>query len=573
MCWFTFPFLFQASGRQHLARKSYTDVKFQYFSITGLRFIDNFRTNSYPKRHNQGILISNIFAGFIENQSKVGISHFLARFGPRRRFPFGLKLRPPFANSRTWNQSDLILVSIDRFYLHSNRYRANFSYGIIGEQVQLGNRYRRLGDFCIVLSLDVKYYIEIRGSPKASHRIRQLNYEQSGGCIDQFSNRENVRQQPYGSDSVRGLSKEYQDASIVINNLSATQNGGQALILNSGLVAMLCAAVAFSQGTVTAGDLVLIQGLLLQLWSPLQFLGFFYRELRNALIDMGGVFDLLRRPPVQDGELNLPYHASGIDVEIRDVRFQYENQKREVLKGLSLRIKSGERVAIVGPSGSGKSTILKLLVRLHEPTAGNVYLEGVELTSLKQSSFKQAIAVVPQDTVLFNDSIQENIRYGRPQASDAEVIQAAKMARLHDSIQLMPRKYDTIVGERGLKLSGGEKQRVAIARAFLRQPRLLICDEATSALDSATEFKIMQQLNELAQGRTSIFVAHRLSTIQNCDRILVMSDGQIVEEGTHAQLIAKDQIYSDMWNMQTNEDAGPEREQNTYNEPQFALVE
>eukprot|EP01025_Chloroclados_australasicus_P023367 TRINITY_DN2370_c1_g1_i7.p1 TRINITY_DN2370_c1_g1~~TRINITY_DN2370_c1_g1_i7.p1 ORF type:complete len:384 (+),score=44.06 TRINITY_DN2370_c1_g1_i7:145-1296(+) len=370
-----------------------------------------------------------------------------------------------------------------------------------------------------------------------------------------------------------GYLKEYQDASIVINNLSATQNGGQALILNSGLVAMLCAAVAFSQGTVTAGDLVLIQGLLLQLWSPLQFLGFFYRELRNALIDMGGVFDLLRRPPVQDGELNLPYHASGIDVEIRDVRFQYENQKREVLKGLSLRIKSGERVAIVGPSGSGKSTILKLLVRLHEPTAGNVYLEGVELTSLKQSSFKQAIAVVPQDTVLFNDSIQENIRYGRPQASDAEVIQAAKMARLHDSIQLMPRKYDTIVGERGLKLSGGEKQRVAIARAFLRQPRLLICDEATSALDSATEFKIMQQLNELAQGRTSIFVAHRLSTIQNCDRILVMSDGQIVEEGTHAQLIAKDQIYSDMWNMQTNEDAGPEREQNTYNEPQFALVE
>jgi ABC transporter ATM len=221
-----------------------------------------------------------------------------------------------------------------------------------------------------------------------------------------------------------------------------------------------------------------------------------------------------------------------------------------VLQGVTLSVEPGHSVAIVGPSGSGKSTILRLLVRLYDVKSGKVLLDSIDVKDLTQASLRGAVAVVPQDTVLFNDTILSNIAYGRPTASREEVIKAAEMARLSEAIMRMPAGYDTMVGERGLKLSGGEKQRVAIARAFLRAPRLLICDEATSALDTATEQGIMTSLNELAAGRTSVFVAHRLSTIQRCDKIIVMSNGVVVEQGTHDDLMAARRVYYDMWEAQ-----------------------
>ncbi|KAK9862805.1 hypothetical protein WJX84_006068 [Apatococcus fuscideae] len=361
----------------------------------------------------------------------------------------------------------------------------------------------------------------------------------------------------------------YQKASVENEKIYAALNGGQSVILAMGLTSILIAA-ATSAGTFTAGDLVMAQGLLLQLWGPLSFLGWFYRELRQSLVDMEAFFGILSQTTnLPDGSRPLPassnlaapassshlwdgHHSTahdrhqgshaaaegmppsssngrtasaasnkGLRVELKDVRFAY-NSGREVLKGINLTIEPGQSVAFVGGSGSGKSTVLKLLMRLYDVSSGTVHVNGVDVRELKQSSYRSAVAVVPQDTVLFNDTILRNVAYGRPQASNDEIVQAAEMARLGESIGRMPEGYNTMAGERGLKLSGGEKSRVAIARAFLRNPRLLICDEATAALDTVTEQAIMRSLNELAEGRTCVFVAHRLSTIQGCDKIVVM---------------------------------------------------
>ncbi|KAK9857626.1 hypothetical protein WJX84_005358 [Apatococcus fuscideae] len=379
----------------------------------------------------------------------------------------------------------------------------------------------------------------------------------------------------------------YQKASVENEKIYAGLNGGQSVILALGLTGVLIAA-ATSAGTFTAGDLVMAQGLLLQLWGPLSFLGWFYRELRQSLVDMEQFFGILSQTTnLPDGTRDLPTssmpsvsskssdsvpamahdrhqvsrpaaslnrangHMSsaasskGLRVEMKDVKFAY-NSGRDVLRGISLTIEPGQSVAFVGGSGSGKSTVLKLLMRLYDVSSGTVCVNGLDVRELKQSSFRSAVAVVPQDTVLFNDTILRNVAYGRPQASNDEIVQAAEMARLGESIGRMPEGYNTMAGERGLKLSGGEKSRVAIARAFLRNPRLLICDEATAALDTVTEQAIMRSLNELAEGRTCIYVAHRLSTIQGCDKIVVMSEGRVAEMGSHEELMAAGHVYFDM---------------------------
>ncbi|KAF8062057.1 ATM1 [Scenedesmus sp. PABB004] len=494
----------------------------------------------------------------------------------------------------------------------------------------------------------------------------------------------------------------YQAAAIQTERLAALLNAGQSVILSAGLTCVMVAAViggpageaamaaaAAGSGVVAAaasaalgrgggaavsgalgaaaspGDLVLLQGLLLQLWGPLQFLGWFYREIRQSLVDMEEFFDILKTPnSLPGGSVKLPdlppslapaaaaaaaagaasdgadrqslveaalrleqqqhphspppgarrnlgsadgggfrgdapdpalsISGLGLEVELDDVVFGY-NEQRQVLKGVSLRILPGESVAVVGASGSGKSTILKLVTRLYDASGGVVRVNGVDVRDLQTASLRSAVAVVPQDTVLFNDTILQNIRYGKPTAGDDEVIAAAQLAHLHEAVLRMPDGYGTMVGERGLKLSGGEKQRVAIARcggarggsrglaaapagwplracadaaaaapaparrraprsAFLRAPRLLVCDEATSALDTATEASILGSLDELARGRTSIFVAHRLSTVAGCDRILVLSEGRLVEQGSHGALLAAGGVYADMWRAQAAED-------------------
>ncbi|KAJ7546425.1 hypothetical protein O6H91_08G039900 [Diphasiastrum complanatum] len=341
-----------------------------------------------------------------------------------------------------------------------------------------------------------------------------LNYE----AVIQFNN------QKLEVDQYDELLQGYQNAALDAERLSAALNGGQALIQALGIAAVMSlAGLQVVKGSMTIGDLVLANGLILQLAGPLQFLGFLYRDLRQSLVDLDSLFTILSmKRLIRDGEVNLPNNGKGIDLKACNLHFGYTASRR-VLHGVSFNVQPGESLAIVGPSGSGKSTIVKLLLRLYDPDSGSLFFDLQDLRTLTQASLRSVVAVVPQDTALFNDTIFNNIAYSRASARTEEVIQAAKQARIHDAVVRMPDGYNTMVGERGLKISGGEKQRVAIARAFLKAPRLLICDEATSALDSPTEAAILNSLKELATGRTCIFVAHRLSTIMHCDHILVFS--------------------------------------------------
>ncbi|WP_443288324.1 ABCB family ABC transporter ATP-binding protein/permease [Sulfitobacter sp. PR48] len=348
----------------------------------------------------------------------------------------------------------------------------------------------------------------------------------------------------------------YEQAAIKTNYSLAFLNFGQSLLITAGLVAvMVMAAIGVQKGTLTVGDFVMVNAYMIQITVPLNFLGTVYREIRQALVDMGQMFGLLEQPAeITDKPGATELTVTGGRVTLDDVRFGYDPD-RQILRGISLEAQPGETVAIVGSTGSGKSTIGRLLFRFYDVQGGALRIDGQDLRDVTQNSLHRAIGVVPQDTVLFNDSILYNIAYGREGATREEIEAAARDAQIHDFIQSLPLGYETAVGERGLKLSGGEKQRVGIARTLLKDPPILLLDEATSALDTETEQEIQDALRRAGQGRTVLTIAHRLSTIAEADRIVVLEKGEIVEQGRHDDLLARGGRYAQLWQRQQSEDA------------------
>ena len=348
---------------------------------------------------------------------------------------------------------------------------------------------------------------------------------------------------------------KYEQAAVKTNNSLAALNFGQGLLITIGLViVMVMAAQEVEAGTLTVGDFVMVNAYMIQISMPLNFLGTVYREIRQALTDMSAMFDLLEQPAeITDRPGAADLVVRGGEVRLDHVSFAYE-PARPILKDVSLTVGAGQTLALVGPSGSGKSTIGRLLFRFYDVNSGALTIDGQDVRDIRQDSLHTQIGVVPQDTVLFNDTIYYNIAYGRPDASRAEVEAAARAARIHDFVMKMPKGYDTQVGERGLKLSGGEKQRVGIARTLLKNPPILLLDEATSALDSQTERDIQDSLREMGQGRTVITIAHRLSTIVEADLIVVLEDGRIVEQGRHDDLVARGGRYAAMWLRQSTDE-------------------
>ncbi|MGJ8594700.1 ABCB family ABC transporter ATP-binding protein/permease [Sulfitobacter sp.] len=347
----------------------------------------------------------------------------------------------------------------------------------------------------------------------------------------------------------------YEEAAIKTNYSLAFLNFGQSVIITIGLViVMVMAAIEVQNGTLTVGDFVMINAYMIQITVPLNFLGTVYREIRQALVDMGQMFDLLEQPSeVQDKADASELKVTGGQIKLDNVHFGY-NEDRQILNGVSLTADPGEMVAIVGSTGSGKSTIGRLLFRFYDVQSGSLSIDGQDVRDVTQNSLHRQIGVVPQDTVLFNDTIGYNIAYGRDGATQAEVEAAAQAAQIHDFIKALPEGYETSVGERGLKLSGGEKQRVGIARTLLKDPPILLLDEATSALDSETEHEIQDALRQAGKGRTVLTIAHRLSTIAEADRIIVLEKGEVVEQGTHDALLAKSGRYAQLWYRQQNEE-------------------
>ena len=343
----------------------------------------------------------------------------------------------------------------------------------------------------------------------------------------------------------------YEVAALKTSYSLAFLNFGQSLIITAGLVGvMVMAAIGVQAGTLSVGDFVMVNAYMIQITMPLNFLGTVYREIRQALVDMGEMFDLLEQPAeVKDAPDARALEVSAGRVELDDVHFAYD-PARPILRGISLVAEPGQTVAIVGSTGSGKSTIGRLLFRFYDVGAGALRIDGQDVREVTQTSLHSAIGVVPQDTVLFNDTIRYNIAYGRDDASEADIIAAAKAAQIHDFIMALPEGYETAVGERGLKLSGGEKQRVGIARTLLKNPPILLLDEATSALDTETEQEIQGALRVAGQGRTVLTIAHRLSTIADADRIVVLEAGEIVETGTHEDLLKREGRYAQLWQRQ-----------------------
>jgi len=351
-----------------------------------------------------------------------------------------------------------------------------------------------------------------------------------------------------------GAMAKYEQAALKTNYSLAFLNFGQSAIITTGLVVvMVMAAIGVERGALTVGDFVMVNAYMIQITMPLNFLGTVYREIRQALVDMGEMFGLLaKHPDVTEKPGAQPLRLSGASVRLQDVRFFYD-PARPILKGITLDVPAGHKVALVGASGSGKSTIGRLLFRFYDVTGGSLSIDGQDVRDVTLSSLHQAVGVVPQDTVLFNDTIRYNIAYGRDNATPDQIEDAARAARIHDFILSLPQGYDTQVGERGLKLSGGEKQRVGIARTLLKDPAILLLDEATSALDTQTEQNIQDSLRAMGQGRTVITIAHRLSTVVDADRIVVLENGEIVEEGTHDALLAKGGRYAQMWARQARD--------------------
>ena len=368
-----------------------------------------------------------------------------------------------------------------------------------------------------------------------------LNYE----TVKYFTN-EDFESQRYDLDLVTWeQAKQKNRLSLLV------LNSGQALIISGAITAMMALAVVRVQaGLLTIGDLVLINAFMMQLFIPLNFLGFVYREIKVALVNIEKMFSLLaRKGKVSDDEHASELKLVNAELQFVDVSFSYHSE-RKIIKNLSFTVPAGQKFAIVGTSGSGKSTLVKLLFRFYDPTSGRILINGQDIRTVTQKSLRDLIGIVPQDTVLFNDTILENIRYGKPDATDQEVDEAIALAHLQQFIGQLPEKGNTIVGERGLKLSGGEKQRVAIARTILKRPPIMVFDEATSSLDSQSESSILTALNEISQGVTTVAIAHRLSTIIDADQILVIEHGKLLEQGTHQQLLQAKGKYSGLWQAQ-----------------------
>ncbi len=348
--------------------------------------------------------------------------------------------------------------------------------------------------------------------------------------------------------------QSYQKAAVKSIQSLSVVNIGQSAIISIGLVlVMYMAAHGVAEGKMSIGDFTLVVIYLIQLYIPLNFLGFVYRQIRQSLTDMDDMFSMLNiEREITDKPDALDLRVTGGSIEFDDVHFGYDPD-RDILKGLSFKVSAGKTIAIVGPSGAGKSTISRLIFRFYDVTKGAVRIDGQDVREITQSSLRKAIGIVPQDTVLFNDTIRYNIAYGRPEASEEEVIRAARMSSIDGFIEKLTKGYETLVGERGLKLSGGEKQRVAIARTILKDTPILLFDEATSALDSKTEQEILQSLKDVSKGRTTLVIAHRLSTVVSADEILVLDEGRVMERGKHTELLAKDGIYAQMWRRQQEE--------------------
>jgi ATP-binding cassette subfamily B protein len=410
--------------------------------------------------------------------------------------------------------------------------------------------------YLVVLVVTIGLYIwftfkvtEWRG--KIRKEMNDQDTDANQKAVDSLLNFETVKYfgaERREAERYDGAMRQYETAAIKTSLSLAFLNFGQSLIITTGLVlVMVMAALGVQSGELTVGDFVMVNAFMIQITMPLNFLGTVYREIRQSLVDMGEMFDLLEQPQEVADKPGAPaLKVGGAEVAFDAVRFAYD-PARPILKGISFRVAPGETVALVGPSGSGKSTIGRLLFRFYDVTGGAIRIDGQDLREVSQESLHDAIGVVPQDTVLFNDTIRYNIAYGRAGATEEEIVAAAKAARIHDFILALPEGYDTAVGERGLKLSGGEKQRVGIARTLLKDPPILLLDEATSALDTETERDIQSELKMMGQGRSVITIAHRLSTVVEANQILVLQAGEIVEQGTHDALLARGGRYASMW--------------------------